>query len=292
MPPSPFNSDQSAARHWRRLALGSVAATLLIASFVARADLMLFPTRIVFDKNQRAAQVELINQGKVPETYRISVVNRRMSETGEITPADPPAPGEQFADEMLRYSPRQVTIAPGSSQTVRMLLRKPAELAPGEYRSHLQFDRVAEPSAGNSVDSAADAGGDKVGVVITALVGASIPVIVRQGETQATVTLAQLALEPRSADAPPSLAFQIVREGNRSVYGDLAVTFTPRGGTPLEVAKAGGVAVYVPNPMRRARMPLQLPAGVALTGGSLRLSYRERADSGGKLLAEQTLQVP
>ncbi len=192
---------------------------------------------------------------------------------------------------MLRYSPRQVTIAPGSSQTVRMLLRKPAELAPGEYRSHLQFDRVADSSPGNSVDSAADAGGDKVGVVITALVGASIPVIVRQGETQATVTLAQLALEPRGADAAPSLAFQILREGNRSVYGDLAVTFTPRGGTPLEVAKAGGVAVYVPNPMRRARMPLQLPAGVALAGGSLRLSYRERADSGGKLLAEQTLQA-
>jgi hypothetical protein len=253
---------------------------------------MLFPTRIVFEKNQRAAQVELINQGKAPETYRISVVNRRMSESGEITPAEPPEAGEQFADEMLRYSPRQVTIAPGSSQTVRMLLRKPAELAPGEYRSHLQFDRVPDPTPATSVDAAADGGGDKVGVVITALVGASIPVIVRQGETQATVTLAQLALEPRNADAVPNLAFQILRQGNRSVYGDLTVTFVPRGGAPVEVAKAGGVAVYVPNPMRRARMPLQLPTGVAMAGGSLRLAYRERADSGGKLLAESTLQLP
>ena len=291
MPLSAFD-EPSPARRWRRLGLACVAATLAIASFGAHADLMLFPTRIVFDKNQRAAQVELINQGKTPETYRISVVNRRMSDSGEITPADSPEAGEQFADEMLRYSPRQVTIAPGSSQTVRMLLRKPAELGPGEYRSHLQFDRVAEPSAGSSVDAAADSGGDKVGVVITALVGASIPVIVRQGETQATVTLAQLALEPPGAGAPPSLAFQILRQGNRSVYGDLAVTFVPRSGPPVEVAKAGGVAVYVPNPMRRARMPLQLPAGVALAGGSLRLSYRERADSGGKLLAESILQLP
>jgi len=291
MPPSARN-DPSIARPWRHLGLGSVAAALLMASSAARADLMLFPTRIVLDKNQRAAQVELINQGKTPETYRISLVNRRMTESGEITPAEPPAAGEQFADEMLRYSPRQVTIAPGSSQTVRMLLRKPAELASGEYRSHLQFDRVAEPSAGSSVDAPAEAGGDKVGVVITALVGASIPVIVRQGETQATATLAHLTLEPRSADTPPSVTFEIVRDGNRSVFGDLAVTFTPRGGTPIEVAKAGGVAVYVPNPMRRARMPLQLPTGVALAGGSLRLAYRERADSGGKLLAESTLQLP
>jgi hypothetical protein len=268
------------------------AATLLIAAPVVRADLMLFPTRIVFDKNQRAAQVELINQGKTPETYRISVVNRRMTEDGEIKSADSAEAGEQFADAMLRYSPRQVTIAPGSSQTVRMLLRKPADLAPGEYRSHLQFDRVADATPESSVEGQPDAEASKVGVVITALVGASIPVIVRQGETDARVTLAQLAFQPAAADAGPGLSFQIQRDGNRSVYGDLAVTFTPRGGAPIDIGKAGGVAVYVPNPLRRARLPLQLPPGTAVAGGTLRLSYRERADAGGKLLAESSLVLP
>src|SRR5689334_12319130 len=103
--------------------IGAIA--VLMAAPAAHADLMLFPTRIVFEKNQRAAQLELINQGKTPETYRLSLVNRRMSETGEFAPADAPEPGERFADAMVRFSPRQVTIAPGSSQTVRMLLRKP-----------------------------------------------------------------------------------------------------------------------------------------------------------------------
>jgi fimbrial chaperone protein len=268
------------------------AALLLLAAPAARADLMLFPTRIVFDKNQRAAQVELINRGRAPETYRISVVNRRMTEDGEIKTAASAEAGEQFADAMLRYSPRQVTIAPGSSQTVRMLLRKPADLASGEYRSHLQFDRVADATPESSVEGSGDAAANKVGVVITALVGASIPVIVRQGDTEAHVALAQLALQPAAGDAGPSLAFQIQRDGNRSVYGDLAVTFTPRGGAPVEVAKAGGVAVYVPNPLRRARLPLQLPAGATLAGGTLRLSYRERADAGGRLLAESSLALP
>ena len=276
----------------RQLRAWLAAATLLLAAPAVRADLMLFPTRIVFDKNQRAAQVELINQGRTPETYRISIVNRRMTEDGEIKSADTPEAGEQFADTMLRFSPRQVTIAPGSSQTVRMLLRKPADLATGEYRSHLQFDRVADATPEDSVEAAADGSAGKVGVVITALVGASIPVIVRQGETDAQVTLAQLALQPASADAAPLLAFEIRREGNRSVYGDLAVTFTPRGGTTIDVAKAGGVAVYVPNALRRARLPLQLPPGATLAGGTLRLSYRERADTGGKLIAESTLVLP
>jgi hypothetical protein len=90
----------------------------------------------------------------------------------------------------------------------------------------------------------------------------------------------------------PLLAFDIRRDGSRSVYGDLAVTFTPRGGAPIDVGKAGGVAVYVPNPLRRARLPLQLPPGATLAGGTLRLSYRERADTGGKLIAESTLVLP
>lgn len=266
-----------------------IAATLLLTSPAARADLMLFPTRIVFDKNQRAAQIELINQGKAPETYRISLVNRRMSEHGDFTAADVAAEGEQFADSMVRFSPRQVTIAPGASQTVRMLLRKPADLAAGEYRSHLQIDRVADPAGSGSIEAPTSDG--KIGVALTALVGASIPVIVRQGDTQASVTLAELALSPSGTD-PATLAFQIRRGGNRSVYGDLAVTLVPRGGTPVEVAKAGGVAVYVPNSMRNARMPLQLPPGAALAGATLRLSYRERADAGGKLMAETSLALP
>jgi hypothetical protein len=279
-------------RLFARFAAPAIAAALLAVTSLARAELMLFPTRIVFDKNQRAAQVELINQGRTPETYRISIVNRRMTETGEITAADGTEGGEQFAEPMLRFSPRQVTIAPGASQTVRMLLRKPEDLAPGEYRSHLLFDRVADPVGAASVEQQANSQGNQVGVVITALVGASIPVIVRHGETQASVTLADAAFEAPGSDPLAAVAFQIRRSGNRSVYGDLTVTFTPRGGAPVEVAKAGGVAVYVPNPLRRARLPLNLPPGSATSGGSLRISYRERADTGGKLLAETTVTLP
>jgi P pilus assembly chaperone PapD len=270
-----------------RLWIGATA--MLLAAPSAWADLMLFPTRIVFEKGQRAAQLELINQGKTPETYRLSLVNRRMNDTGDFAPADSPNPGEQFADEMVRFSPRQVTIAPGSSQTVRMLLRKPENLAAGEYRSHLQIDRVPDPVGSGSIETPRENG--NIGVTLTALVGASIPVIVRQGDTHATVALTHLALIP-AGNEPASVGFQIDRSGDRSVYGDLSVTFTPEGGTSVEVAKAGGVAVYVPNALRRARMPLRTPEGIALSGGSLRVSFRERADAGGRLLAEATLALP
>ena len=266
---------------------------LLLLSRAAQADLMLFPTRIVFDKQQRAAQVELMNQGKTPETYRINLVNRRMGPNGEFIAIDAPGPGEQFADAMLRYSPRQVTIPPGSSQIVRILLRKPDGLADGEYRSHLQFDRVAEATGASSVEDVAKREGKDVGVVIQALVGASIPVIVRQGDTHARFDLSELAVQPPSPAGPGTLSFQMKREGNRSVYGDLLATFTTTAGVTFEVARAGGVAVYVPNAERRVQLPLQLPAGnAALPQGTLKLAFRERPESGGKLLAETSLNLP
>lgn len=269
-----------------------VTLALALAAPLALADLSLYPTRIVLEKNQRAAQVELMNNGTAPETYRINLVNRRMGEMGEFIALEAPGPGDQFADPLLRYSPKQVTVQPGSSQTVRILVRKPADLAPGEYRSHLQFDRVADAAGATSVEQANTPGDKGIGVVITALVGASIPVIVRQGDTQASATLSDLALLPAAGDTAPALSFVINRSGNRSLYGDLTVRFTPKGGQPVDLAKAGALAVYVPNALRRARMALQVPAGTTLAGGSLSLSYRERAEAGGKMMAEASLSLP
>jgi hypothetical protein len=253
------------------------------AAGAARADLMLHPTRIVFDKSTRSAQVELINSGSEPATYRLRLVNRRMGETGEFSAVETPQPGELFAEPMLRFSPRQVTVPAGGAQTVRLMLKKDPELAPGEYRSHLQFDRVAEPAPLNATEAAPS---KEIGIVLTALVGASMPIIVRQGPVSAQVALTGLHLDGAA------LSLQFERSGTASVYGDLAVTFTPRGGAPLAVGGMGGVAVYAPNPRRRAVLPLTLPPGVALKDGRLAVVYRERPDQGGAVLARADLDVP
>ena len=273
-----------------RLALRALAACLLLAPLLsAHAELMLHPTRIVFDKNARAAQIELINTGAKPASYRVSLVNRRMSEAGQFEPAETAQDGERFADEMLRYSPRQVTLLPGTAQTVRVMLRKPAELAEGEYRSHLQFDKLPEVEGTASIENQASSS-PGIGVVLNALVGASVPVIVRHGAPSASVSLAGLALQQDEARRP-QLALEFAREGSSSVYGDVSVTFT-RNGKTHSLAQIGGIAVYSPNRVRKAKLPLQVPAGVALAGGTLDVSYRDRPEAGGKLLAQASLALP
>jgi len=280
----------STARPQRWL-LRAAAACLLLAPFVpAHAELMLHPTRIVFDKNTRAAQIELINNGSTAASYRISLVNRRMSETGQFEPAAQAQDGERFADEMLRYSPRQVTLQPGTAQTVRVMLRKPAELAEGEYRSHLQFDKLPEVEGAASIENQGR-NATQIGVVLNALVGASVPVIVRHGAMGASVTLGGLALQKDEAGRP-QLALVFGREGGSSVYGDVSVTFTPKNGKVQQLGQVGGIAVYTPNRVRKATLPLQVPAGMALTGGVLEVNYRERPEAGGKLLAQASLNLP
>jgi len=268
-----------------------LALLILLPLRPAWADLMIAPTRVIFDKNQRSARLDLINSGAETSTYRISVVNRRMSETGEFSSIDSPAPGEQFAGELLRYSPRQVVLAPGTGQTIRVSLRKPADLLAGEYRSHLIFEKIAEAKGATSIETL-NAPAGEVSVQLTMLAGISIPVIVRHGETAADVRLSNLELLKPETGQPAALAFVLHRSGNRSVYGDLGTTFTPQGGAAQEVGKAGGVAVYTPNALRRVKLALQPSAGLVLARGSLRVTYRDRLDAGGKLLAEAAIELP
>jgi len=263
-----------------------VGAVLLLFTATACADLMIYPTRLVIDGNQRATKVELINNGSQTAMYRISLVNRRMSETGEFSDIDAPLPGEQFSKDMLRYSPRQITLAPGAGQTVRLMVRKPANLEPGEYRSHLLFSKQPSVQEGrNLIDDK-----EGVGVRITTLVGVSIPVIVRHGYTSAQVDLTGLKLS-REGDRIVA-DFVLERSGNQSVYGDIIAMFRPSGGKAQVVGRASGVAVYTPNPSRQASIVTNLESGVTLSGGTLQITYREQAEDSGRILAQESLVIP
>jgi hypothetical protein len=50
--------------------------------------------------------------------------------------------------------------------------------------------------------------------------------------------------------------------------------------------------VYTPNRVRQAALPLELPKGMELAHGMLEVSYRDRPEAGGKLLAQANLELP
>jgi pili/flagellar assembly PapD-like chaperone len=247
------------------------------------------PTRVVFQDRMRSAELTLVNTGAEPTTYRVSLTHMRMSETGTIEEIGDPLPGEAFADSLVRYSPRQVDLEPGAEQTVRIQLRKSANLPPGEYRSHLVFRAL--PAASPETEPGGRRGTREVSIALRPVFGAAIPIIVRNGVTTATVKIDDLELRRRpDSNGGIALALAMRRTGNESVYGDLIVTHTAPGGRPRIVGRMRGVAVYTPNLLRRVEVPLQSNTGESWTTGALHVAFEEVADDP-ELLAEAELAL-
>lgn len=219
--------------------------------------LLVAPTRLVFEGRQRTGQLTLVNTGAETATYRISLIRLRMTETGGFRPVQEPDSAELFADTLVRFSPRRVELPPNVPQTVRLQLRLPADLPPGEYRSHLLFRAVpvSEPE-----DSARSEPATDLQLTLRAVYGVSIPIIVRHGALVAGVSLSDPRVERvPDAEPPTRLTVTLNRSGDRSVYGDLRAALVREGQPDLVVGVARGLAVYTPNTRRTCVLPLRLP---------------------------------
>ena len=223
------------------------------------------PTRIVFEGRERSAEVTLVNTSSSRATYRISFKNMRMLENGSYEDIETAGPGELFADGMVRYSPRQVTLEPGMTQKVRMLLRKPAGLETGEYRSHLWFRTIPPETAGEDVEKLEVEEGE-LQIQIQTVFAITIPVTVRHGQLSASAAITDLTLIPSGLpDEPTVLSFRVNRSGNRTVSGEVEITFKSSDGDDKQVVGfARGIAVLNPYPTRTVRLPLRPAEGVVL----------------------------
>ncbi len=250
------------------------------------------PKRIVLEGDKRTGEVVLHNNSNREMTYRVFFKNLRMDKNGAYQEVAHGTPGEKFAAEFIRFAPRQITVPPRSSRSVRLLARKPQGLKPGEYRSHLFFQSLPPPTLGEDIERTTLAS-DELKIRFVAVLAISIPVIVRHGDLSAKVGLADLSLESTdSNEAPPLLSAKILRKGNRSVFGDISIFFKDKQGGRMKVGQVGGLSVYAPNASRHLKIPLNFPAGMRPERGSLHVVYRERREEGGTVLAKARIPVP
>jgi hypothetical protein len=262
------------------------------APALASGNLMVTPTRVVLADSQRGTVLSLVNTGTEATTYRISLVFRRMTAAGELETIPQPGPAEDLAAHMVRYSPREVTLAPGVTQNVRVQIRRPADLPAGEYRVHMLFLEVPPAENGNNTIGALNGQKPKdVAVKLTQIYGVSIPLIMRHGTTKADISFSDLAIQPPAKAGEPSvLAVKLHRGGNRSVYGECTATLLGKDGSETEVAHLSNVAIYTPLEGRTIRMAVKPPAGPL--SGRIRLSFKETSPAADKLLAEAELPLP
>ena len=253
-------------------------------------DLLVAPTRLVFEGNSRSAEITLVNVGPAAATYRISLIHLQMNEAGELTEVEEPPPGMKVADGLLRFSPRQVFLEPNVAQTIRIQLRKPADLEPGEYRSHMLFRAVPPPEVMSGDPEAPS--GQGISIRLIPIYGVSIPVIVRHATEDSSARLSDVKVEPPAQNLPAgSVIALLTRTGQESVYGNLKVIHQSPGGEAREVGYIGGIAVYPPVERRAVRVPLRSVEGVDLRSGRLVMTYTGEPPNEVRL-AEAELALP
>ncbi len=271
------------------------------AAAAPSAYLNLTPKRLTFDRGRRSGAVFLLNQGAEPVTVDVALVDRVMLPDGQILAVDEAVQrpdgkaavdGLRSARDQLQVSPRRVTLLPGRPQTVRVRLAALSEAETGERRTHLTVTTLPPREAGATAEAAAAGpGAGQLSFQIQAVYGISIPLIVRTGEPDVRAALEGLRIEQTSAPAygragvgPGAvLAFDLVRGGASSVYGNVEVRVAgaPKDAEPLGLAR--GVGVYPEVARRSVRILLSRAPS---PGEKLQVTFTDDDTSPGKVLAK------
>jgi len=255
------------------------------AGSAAQGNLLLMPRRIVFEGSKRYEEISLANTGRDTARYVISLMHVRMKEDGSFEEITEPGAGENFADKYIRFFPHSVTLGPDESQVVKIQLNRSNELVAGEYRSHLYFRAIPNAAPLGEKQPVTDAG---ISIHLTPVFGISIPVIIRVGEVNTEVGLADPSME-MAEDTIPVLNLTFLRKGNMSVYGDLSVDYISAQGKTISAGTIKGIAVYTPNAARHFKLNLEKHPGINYHSGKLHITYTTPAESKQVKMAETDL---
>jgi fimbrial chaperone protein len=257
-------------------------------SSIASADMLISPTRVLMDDANRSTTLILRNPSAGSRSYRLSWQDKRANENGGYTMIKE---GEEWpsAKDMVRLSPRQITVGPKENQTVRFSWRPPADLPSGEYRSHLLLEvipDISEPTAtlGNKASE------DGVGVQVFMQMSFSIPVVVRHNTDAPQVSIKDVKAVPLKDGKHLGLELTFNRAGNASSYGKVSVEMQRNADSPVEqIGEYGELSIFqevgrrkITIPLRDARIP---------EGALVRVAYEGLNEYQGILWAEKVFQA-
>jgi hypothetical protein len=258
-------------------------------------DVNLTPRRVVFGPRDRGVkEITVFNRTSATATYTIVLTDQVMTPDGSIVssdkaPADEKA-GLKSALPYLRYSPRQMTLGPQESQTVRIQARAPTGGVPAEYRAHFSVTATPPPDTGLDIaTAAAGAQSEQLQVRITPVYGIMIPIIVRTGELSDETSISNAHLV--ETQGKKAIGFTINRSGGRSVYGGIDM-FLEGSGSPKKIGGIRGLGVYTEIDHRNVVIPLDADAPAVSRGSRIKIVYTDDELSPGTVLAEAEATLP
>ena len=147
----------------------SIQSGFMVSAFLSSAvadtrgvgkGILVAPVKLEFEGRTRSGTFKILNRDSVPVDYRIEFAPLIAKDNGKD------------AKDWVRFSPRRVSLNPGSHQTIRVVVRKPLDLAPGEYTARILIQAI--PPARKAEDPT-----DKIKVNLDIVYGISIPIIIK-----------------------------------------------------------------------------------------------------------------
>ena len=266
-----------------------ILVTLLIVSTISsvHANLLITPTRIEFDQRERSAKVSLVNTGKEIRTYKIFWRQQKQLPNGSYSPFNSEEAINDFptASNMIRYSPRQVTLKPGERQHIRIAVRRPKDLADGEYRSHLVFEAQPDKRAMTIKQE----GG--TGMKLYVNLAFSIPIMVRQGNLDSSATLKKVELISKKVNSNSHLSANITinRTGLHSTFGNLKVYWQDlNSSAEKQIGILNNIAIYTEVDNRKIN--ISLPEH-SIKQGTLHIVYKGIKEYSGITFIDQKIAI-
>ncbi len=246
-------------------------------------SVLLKPSRILFEGKTRTATVKIINPNKVATKYKISLISIRMNSEGNKYEVEVPSKEDIFARDLIRFSPRRATIEPNTWQTVRLMVRKPKNLAPGEYRSQLKVIPIPNPTI-DSKDNKKESKG--ISVKINMVFSISIPVIVRHGVAEVQVIPNPPIIV--SEKDKYYLETRLDRKGLFSAFCDVTAFFIPAGQKTkrIEIGRREAISIYTDNDYQIVQIPLENKK--IITQGQIEIDISNREEKNAPLFSSKS----
>jgi hypothetical protein len=257
-------------------------ATAAVSFAQMPGDLVVTPTRVALDDKAKSSDITIVNRGSQTVRYRLTLVDMEMSQDGILHRV---AGTDNSAIPVLRLSPREIVLEPGSSQRIKIAAFFPPGSADKELRSHLAFEPIATPKVVAQTSPSGDA--LKLSFELRSVV--TIPVVAQHGRLEASTSMSggEVVMTPDGWVA----RCKITRNGTRTTRGDLMVWFTPAGGgSRVEIGSIVGLPVYFPNADRIVTVRLTKDIR-SLGKGEIEISYAEPKRSKGAATARTVVEL-
>lgn len=220
-----------------RLLLTTTFALLLILISIKSHAIHISTYRILLDDEKRNAEFIVSNSDLIEQDCKIILKHYHADDNGKILDYEGNKIPDNSAKPWLRYSPRKFVLTPKNKQTIRFTMRRKPNSRSDEYRSFVSVD--CTPVRGSNQNAQLISFAPKI--VHT------VPLIVRVGDVTAQVGISAIAVNNTGA-----ISFQLMREGNRSIYGNVELIDNT---TDEVVSSIRGTSVFVENDHRKLTLP-------------------------------------